>query len=592
MGRVTLLRNQSLKELDAVSRKGVLAIKRVASQVELETVRAFRAKRLPKVKRILDLVLRVMLRDATIAAYLTGYRRSQLVAAKSGKLGLQLAVFDEVLTRLTKNAGLSQDELREQYQSDAFTIAADVSEAVEKQLQKSVRELISSGAHVREGIQTLREEFARVGLKGVKPYRLEAIFRTQTQLAYGAGKWQANQDPAIQEILWGYEYSTVGDDRVRDSHVAVDEVRLPKDDPFWEAWWPPNGWNCRCQAIPIFDDEGEVKPPEDAGNPDEGFTFNAGTEKVAPKVVRRRVKAKEVEKVGQAKTVAEAVKQAEKLLARQTETYPEGLTFLGSELSDIGMADYAHFDVGRANFSNEMLAKMSEESDKLGIPRVRGVKPPANAGHAATMGDGLLGMGRLGNDETFYAEDLGKITVNQPILKQVVASDEIKKLTKFIAQEKDPFAKHDLESLKAFWEKELVKRTADTGPSVKYDTDIVYRHWKWGDERALRPHNAKDYFTDGEKRRQSTYWHEFGHHVEQSQSKDFQLKLSETYERLRLDSLGGKPGQDVARSATGYGDSNEHEWFAENFTLFKQGRRDLVHPKAQKLIDEVYENVE
>ena len=97
-------------------------------------------------------------------------------------------------------------------------------------------------------------------------------------MAYSAGRVNAWRDPVIDEILWGYEYNTIGDDRVRPTHEAMDGVRAEKDDPMWSMWTPPCGWNCRCALLEIFNDETKYMTPTGSPNvkPDEGFGFNPG----------------------------------------------------------------------------------------------------------------------------------------------------------------------------------------------------------------------------------------------------------------------------------------------------------------------------
>lgn len=42
------------------------------------------------------------------------------------------------------------------------------------------------------------------------------------------------------------EYVTARDSHVREEHRPLDGIVLPVDDPFWDAYYPPNGWRCRC----------------------------------------------------------------------------------------------------------------------------------------------------------------------------------------------------------------------------------------------------------------------------------------------------------------------------------------------------------
>lgn len=59
-----------------------------------------------------------------------------------------------------------------------------------------------------------------------------------------ADQWSRYAD---DEML---EYSTAGDSHVRASHKLLDKYTAPKADPFWKTNYPPNGWGCRCTAIP------------------------------------------------------------------------------------------------------------------------------------------------------------------------------------------------------------------------------------------------------------------------------------------------------------------------------------------------------
>lgn len=61
--------------------------------------------------------------------------------------------------------------------------------------------------------------------------------------SYLAARWQEYDD---DDIL---VYRTAGDSRVRDAHRALDGVTRPKSDPFWNTYYPPNGWNCRCTVV-------------------------------------------------------------------------------------------------------------------------------------------------------------------------------------------------------------------------------------------------------------------------------------------------------------------------------------------------------
>lgn len=53
--------------------------------------------------------------------------------------------------------------------------------------------------------------------------------------------------------IWGWEYRTQRDERVREGHSALDGMRLPRAHPLWNRYMPPWDWGCRCFLIPIYE---------------------------------------------------------------------------------------------------------------------------------------------------------------------------------------------------------------------------------------------------------------------------------------------------------------------------------------------------
>jgi SPP1 gp7 family putative phage head morphogenesis protein len=85
------------------------------------------------------------------------------------------------------------------------------------------------------------------------PWRLETIYETNMQSAYMAGR-QAQMLQATRYAPW-WEYSAVMDSRTRPTHAALNGRVFRYDDPFWDTWYPPNGFRCRCRVIPRTDIE-------------------------------------------------------------------------------------------------------------------------------------------------------------------------------------------------------------------------------------------------------------------------------------------------------------------------------------------------
>jgi SPP1 gp7 family putative phage head morphogenesis protein len=178
-------------------------------------------------------------------------------------------------------------QLAQSFSPMAVNVTEGLSESVERIALSAVATAIREMDTVDGAVSRLRAAFDVAGITTQKPWALESMYRTQSNVAYSAGQWQANLDPAIQDILWGYEYITIGDERVRPNHQALEGTRLPKDHPRWRAIYPPCGYGCRCSAIEIYtDDAALAKPYEPEGFefegtqfepvPDDGWDFNPG----------------------------------------------------------------------------------------------------------------------------------------------------------------------------------------------------------------------------------------------------------------------------------------------------------------------------
>ena len=74
--------------------------------------------------------------------------------------------------------------------------------------------------------------------------RLKIIFETNMRVSYAAGHWASfERTKADRPYL---RYVALLDERTRPSHSAHHNLVLRVDDPYWDQWAPPNGWNCRC----------------------------------------------------------------------------------------------------------------------------------------------------------------------------------------------------------------------------------------------------------------------------------------------------------------------------------------------------------
>jgi len=87
------------------------------------------------------------------------------------------------------------------------------------------------------------------GWTGNKAWRVENIFRTNIQSAYMAGRYEQMTRVAKARPYW--KLVAVRDRRTRQTHLAVDGLVYPHDHPFWDTWYPPNGFACRCVVVTL-----------------------------------------------------------------------------------------------------------------------------------------------------------------------------------------------------------------------------------------------------------------------------------------------------------------------------------------------------
>lgn len=97
-----------------------------------------------------------------------------------------------------------------------------------------------------------------------------------------AAKWHDFEQDGDRYNL---QYRTAGDNKVREEHALLHGTTLPPSDPFWDRFYPPNGWNCRCTVVqvrknkyPLSDSELANKRGENCtdGIKRQIFRYNAG----------------------------------------------------------------------------------------------------------------------------------------------------------------------------------------------------------------------------------------------------------------------------------------------------------------------------
>ena len=114
---------------------------------------------------------------------------------------------------------------------------------------------------------------------------LEAEYIYATQAAQMASKWSDFEQHGDRYNL---QYRTAADARVRDTHAILHNTTLAASDPFWDKYFPPNGWRCRCTVVQVrkskYPESDSIQAQENGSLSTEGknsiFRFNPGKQQV------------------------------------------------------------------------------------------------------------------------------------------------------------------------------------------------------------------------------------------------------------------------------------------------------------------------
>lgn len=129
------------------------------------------------------------------------------------------------------------------------------------------------------------ERFLNDVQKVHKTYNVQYL-RTEYNFAHAsalmAARWKKFEQDGDRYLL---QYRTMYDKRVRRTHRMMHNITLPITSPFWDKYFPPNGWNCRCTVVQVrkgkypVSDETEAMnlgSQATAGKYQEMFMFNPG----------------------------------------------------------------------------------------------------------------------------------------------------------------------------------------------------------------------------------------------------------------------------------------------------------------------------
>lgn len=185
------------------------------------------------------------------------------------------AVFERAAAWIHEKGGFTPDMLDEQPAraviAETFRILdTAISSGISVEMPDDLVALLQNNAFVFSGLKTYHS-LNEAGLSlidkdgGIKPFAqfredvtkidekynrnyLYAEYNHAVTSSQMASKWHEFQQDGDRYDL---QYRTAGDDKVREEHARLHDITLPLDDPFWEQFIPPNGWNCRCTVVQV-----------------------------------------------------------------------------------------------------------------------------------------------------------------------------------------------------------------------------------------------------------------------------------------------------------------------------------------------------
>lgn len=226
------------------------------------------------------------------------------------------SAFDKAIkwlhTRRIFGAGMMKEKpVRRLMEETAAYLAKGIERGImEEQPTEAMTASLRESAGVFSGFKTFHEMKEAAGLLldeqgNLKPFEqfskdvqtindaynkhyLRTEYNFTVQSAQMAARWEDQQDDGGGRYL--LQYRTAGDSKVRESHRKLEGITLPASDPFWDKYYPPNGFNCRCTVAkvraakyPATDSKEAMQAGDDAtaGKYAEMFRFNPGKQRAA-----------------------------------------------------------------------------------------------------------------------------------------------------------------------------------------------------------------------------------------------------------------------------------------------------------------------
>jgi len=160
------------------------------------------------------------------------------------------------------------EEIWQEAHARAFTVAKVTRMDILQDIRTGIQDALDNGSTYQEFAKGLTPLLKSKGWWGRQeqvneqtgeitsvqlgsPYRLRTMFDQNVQTAYNVGRYRTQMENVADRPYW--EYVAVMDARTRPAHAMLNGRVFRSDDPFWDSFYPPNGWRCRCRVRALDD---------------------------------------------------------------------------------------------------------------------------------------------------------------------------------------------------------------------------------------------------------------------------------------------------------------------------------------------------
>ncbi len=185
------------------------------------------------------------LADSLLAAMLEGER-----------LGSS-SIKDEDFAEAEWGAGKPFKKAIDYFRAKAFLVSGITRAMVLELIKNELLAVMEADGDINSFRDKIDTIFIAGGLDTMAAHHIETLYRTNMHAAFQAGRYNQLTKPHILKARPYWKYIAIRDGSTRPAHAEMNGKVFHHTNPIWQVWYPPNGFNCRCQVVSLS--EREVK---------------------------------------------------------------------------------------------------------------------------------------------------------------------------------------------------------------------------------------------------------------------------------------------------------------------------------------------